>query len=117
MTKMLATQTFRGNRAEGLVQRGDTFEANSRRARVLEERGNAVPAEGESGAEKQSRPEYTDKMQRPQTEDKDAPDRHWEGSGSWKTLYEDGDEVAKVQATKEEADKWASHLLSHEDIQ
>lgn len=105
MTQMKATQTFRGNRSEGLVQKGDTFEANPRRAQVLQDRGLA---------EKASAPDYADKMQRPGYEEKG---RSWEGNGSWKTLYEQGEEMAKVQATEEEAEAWANGKASLDEIQ
>lgn len=105
MTQMKATQTFRGNRSEGLVQKGDTFEANPRRAQVLQDRGLA---------EKASAPDYVDKMERPGYQDKE---RTWEANGSWKTLYEEGEEVAKVQATEEEAEAWADGTDSLDAIQ
>jgi len=108
-----ALQTFKGSREEGLVPRGETFETTGRRARVLAEKGLAEPVE------KAEMPEHTDKMERPSYEQKQqpAPDRSWEGSGSWKTLREGGEEVAKVQATAEEAKAWASGDATLDEIQ
>ena len=112
MPTLRALITFKGSREEGLISKGDTFEAGPRRARRHIEAGRAERVEDEP-AEKQERPEYTDKMERPGYEQKD---RSWEGSGSWKTLYEGGEEVEKVQATAEEADAWASGDATLDDI-
>ena len=108
MPELKALQTFKGTRGEGLVPRGDTFETTERRATLLFGKGLAEPVE------KAEAPEYTDKMQRPGYTDKD---RSWEGSGSWKTLREDGKEVGKVQATAEEAEAWANGEASIDEIQ
>lgn len=99
--------TFKGSREEGLISKGDTFEAGERRAQRHIDGGRA------ERVEKQERPEYTDKMQRPDYTDK----RRFEVNGSWKTLYEGGSEVDTVQCSKEEAEKWASGKLSLHEIQ
>lgn len=46
-----------------------------------------------------------------------GPDRSWKGDGSWKTLYEDGDEVAKVQCSADDAEAWADGDLDLSDLQ
>lgn len=45
------------------------------------------------------------------------PERSYETSGSWKTLYQDGEEVATVQCSAEEADAWQAGDLSLDEIQ
>lgn len=45
------------------------------------------------------------------------PNRDFQMSGSWKTLYEDGEEVATVQCSAEEADAWQAGDLSLDEIQ
>lgn len=43
--------------------------------------------------------------------------RSWEGDGSWKTLYEGGEEVDKVQCSADEADAWANEDLNLSELQ
>jgi hypothetical protein len=45
------------------------------------------------------------------------PVRSYETGGSWKTLYEDGEEVATVQCFTEEAEAWQAGDLSLDEIQ
>ncbi len=98
--------------AEGMVHSGETVETTDRRAELHVEEGRAVYAE------KEQRPDYTTTEQTPEySTTEQTPDRDWEGNGSWKTLYEGGEAIAKVQATKEEAQQWASGTLSTDAIQ
>mgnify|MGYP006424620923 CR=1 FL=1 len=108
MVEMVCIRTFKGSRDEGFVSRGETFTTTERRAALHEDVGRAHPMG------KAETPAYTDKMQRPEHTDKE---RSWDASGSWKTLYEGGDEVAKVQATQEEAEAWANRDATLDEIQ
>ena len=89
-----------------MVHTGDIVETTDRRAGLHVEEGRAVYAE------KEQRPEYTTTEQTPSRQTK----RRWKGNGSWKTLLKKGEEVAKVQATQEEAEAWANGTLSLDEI-
>lgn len=43
--------------------------------------------------------------------------RSWEANGSWKTLYDNGEEVDKVLCSPDEADAWADGDLDLSDLQ
>ena len=45
-----------------------------------------------------------------------VPDRSFTGDGSWKTLYENGEQVGKVQCSAEEAQAWTEGDLSISDL-
>jgi len=47
----------------------------------------------------------------------DAPERRIETNGSWKTLYEAGEEVGTVQCTAAEAEQWTSGDFDLSDLQ
>jgi len=46
----------------------------------------------------------------------DVPDRSFTGSGSWKTLYENGEQVGKAQCSADEAQAWTEGDLTISDI-
>jgi len=50
--------------------------------------------------------------------DEDAPgnSRSFTSNGSWKTLYEDGEEVRSVQCTAEEAKRWVQGETTLSDL-
>ena len=110
MARIRALRSFYG--AEGMVHCGETVETTDRRAELHVEEGRAEYLEEEQ------HPDYTTTEQTPEySTTEQAPARDWEGNGSWKTLYEGGEAIAKVQTTKEEAEQWANGDLSTDEIQ
>ncbi len=83
--------------AEGMVHTGDVVETTERLAQIHVEEGRAKRVEGDYTTTEQA-PDYDTTEQK--------PDREWTASGSWKTLYEGGEEVGKAQASAEEANAW-----------
>jgi len=47
----------------------------------------------------------------------DGPERSFSSSGSWKTLYEDGEEIGTVQCMADEAEAWKRGDLDLSDLQ
>ena len=117
MIEMEAQRAFRGNSDEGMIAKGQRFHTTPSRAPMHEDAGRAVRVDVEGTSEDES-DDTTTKEQSPTeaTTTEPVSGREWEANGAWKALIVDGEKVASVRATAEEANAWVRGELTTEDL-